>query len=332
MYPILFNSGDITIHTVYLFIVLFFFSYVLLFWMVSRQTLKTNTIFDISIITLLIAIACGRILGMLSNMQEYLEPGWSLLPVSETDGAIRIAAQLPWSFIRLTDGNLSYIGIFLGLVLGMIFIYQNSNQRKTVYVLFDKLIVSYAIASVFLLLGIFLHGADIGARADAGLVITYPDGTTRYPIQLIQIGLTAIFLVLIYVLNALGRLKAGLAASIYFLLFGVSEFMLRTLAAQYTPGLYGVIDYYQLVALILAAVGIILAVSQLLPERAPRVAATGGMREPIVSPGDRDRQQRARERARLYEERQSQSGRSQDTGNRFVVSFADRMRGRENDE
>jgi len=132
MYQVLFNTGDFSFQTLYLFIVLFFLSYVLIFWTVTRDTLKQNTIFDIALITLVVGIVSARLLGMASSLQEYLEAGWSLLPVSEIDGTIFIAAQLPWSFIRFIDGNMSYIGLFLGLVLGMIFIYQNSNQKMSI--------------------------------------------------------------------------------------------------------------------------------------------------------------------------------------------------------
>lgn len=339
MFQVLFNSGDFSIQTVYVFILLFLISYVLIFWTVTRDTLKQNTIFDITLITLIIGIVSARLLGMLASLQEYLEAGWSLLPVSEIDGTIAIAAQLPWSFIRLIDGNVSYIGLFLGLVLGMIFIYQNSNQKKTVYILFDQLFVSYAIASIFLLIGIFMHGADIGAREESGLLLTYPDGTMRYPIQLMQIGLTILFLLLVWVLRSSGKLKPGLIASSYLIMFGISEFLLRTLTAQYSASLYGVVDLYQLVALVLTASGVILAVTLALPERSTRqIPQRQALREPIQQPpsGNRDiskeRQKRARERQQLYDQQHAQSDRQTDAGNRFVVSFADRLRGGHEEE
>lgn len=323
-------SLDAPQYLIYVFIFVFFVAYILSFWLFTRKDLKANTIFDIAFLNIISAVISSRLLGMLLNLETYLERGVGLLPLNETSEGLRLLHQLPWSFFRFNDGNFSYIGIFLGLVIGMLIIYKNSNQKKTVFLLFDKLVLSYAFANLFLLIGLFIHGYAAGELTESILGIRYADGTVRYSIQLIQFSIITIFLVFSGLTWRVFANKQGMLSIIFFLIFSVSELYLRTITANYQPSFYEMLDYHQLIAVVVFFVGLILLIGNILENRTINKSFGGFTRSRSVPEAqfiNQDRASRARERAKLNQNIETESSFGKTAGrDRFILSFGDKLR------
>jgi len=258
MNPVLFKLGFLEIHTVFVGALLFILVYLFMFWTLSRKDLKNNSIFDIAFITLFTGLLGARLLGMISKGASYLEKGWSFLPLTDSEDKTRIELfrSLPWSFFRFNDSNFVFVGLFLGIVIGLLIIYQNSNQKKGIFILFDRIVVTYAFAVLFLLAAIQYAGISRGIAVENFLLV---DREGRYALQLIRIIVIAVFL-LVYVFSRkkLFR-KEGSATVIFMLIYGVSEFILRGLAEGYAASILGRVDYYQAIVLAILTAAVFFA-------------------------------------------------------------------------
>jgi len=262
--------ADQKIHIIYLFAFLYLLVYVFVFWLQSRRDLKNNSIFDIAFITFLVSILVSRLLGMLSHLDEYRALGWNFLPVGIEQEQFVFFKNNPWTFFGIGDGNFLYIGLFFGVVLGVIILYLNSNQKKSVYLLFERLVITYCCAAVFILLGQYLGGIDLGATSENSLSVVYPDGTHRYPLQLFQIGVLLLFLIFEFghkrILHT-GQSSSRIRVFWFFVYFGMSEFLLRPLYNEYVQDFLETIDLTQLISLVILVLGLLLVFTRFLSQK-----------------------------------------------------------------
>lgn len=310
MNPVLFKIGVFEVHTIFVAVLLFVLIFTLSFWSLSRKDLKNNPIFDIAVLTLIAALICSRLLGVLTNLEYYLSRGWSLFPFTEEGTTIQFFYKMPWMLLRLHDGNFVFIGVFLGMVIGLLFIYQNSNQKKTVYGLFDKLTLSYALASIFLLLGIYASGTSLGIQSDSAIAASV-NGVQRLPLQILQIVEVAVFLILYVLLRVLKLKRDGLLTFCFMITYGIGEFIIRKYSEGYTAEFFSKFDYYQLIALAISLMGLFVGLV-LLNIRIPFPKFSGRRKTDIEHRGSLARQ--SRRNVNL------------ENPNRFVLSFSDRLK------
>jgi hypothetical protein len=114
-------------------------------WFEFKKQLKSDTIFDISIISILGGIIISRLLGIIVNLNYYLNKGWTGSLFIEESGNVYIANQMPWGLLNIFDGNYLYSGFILGVVFSISIIFLYSNQKKSVLFLFDKVAHSLSV-------------------------------------------------------------------------------------------------------------------------------------------------------------------------------------------
>src|SRR3989344_4722943 len=257
--------GEFKIQIIYLFIIIFFITYLFVFWVQSKKDLKNNALFDIAFVSFFSSIFVSRLLGMLNKLGEYKDLKWNFLPVSIEQEQFVFLKNNPWTFFNLNDGNFLYVGLFFGLILGVIILYLNSNQKKSIYLLFERLLIAYCIAAITVLLGMFLQGINVGAEVTEGILkITYSDGISRYPLQLLEILFLIVFLIYRFGQNRIFK-RAELSPRgmvlQFFVLFGLSEFLFQPYSEKYTKDFLNAIDLTQLISLSIILVGVVLALS-----------------------------------------------------------------------
>ncbi len=312
---VLFSIGGLEVYTMFVAALIFVMVFLLIFWLASHKQLKTNSIFDIAFITLGCGLIGSRLLGMLAHLSNYLEQGWSVLPLTDSaDGSrIDLFRKLPWAFFRFNDTNFVFIGIFVGIVIGLLLLYQNSNQKKTIYILFDRVIMAYAVSAIVLIAGIQIAGAGLGALTDNGLFLLVTEQGTRFALEPYRISVLVLFLVLYQGLrNSLFK-QEGMVTIVFLFIYGASEFYLRTLADVYHPDILASLDYYQIISLTFMMAGVIF----LLPKfniKLPQLNRK--KKEPHQQP------QGELERIRRSHILNSNTN----NPNRFVQSFSDRKR------
>ena len=154
MLPILLDVGFIKIYTNGVFMVLAFFWSAFFLWKnISLTAFKEDEIFDGVFFSLLGSLIVGRLLYVLLHASEF---GLSLLRIILINGY----------------PGISQYGALAGLFF---FGYLFASSRKISY---GKL-VDYAIAPIFLALGImklgaFFAGTEVGSETDFLLVLAYP--------------------------------------------------------------------------------------------------------------------------------------------------------------
>lgn len=262
MNPILFTVGGYSVGTMLLLSLVFTFAFVFFFWMVSRKDLKNDTIYDIAFITIGISFLCARIIAFIDSFSDYSVNGWSFFPFSEINGQTLLLEHLPWSFFAFNDGHFSYIGIIIGLIVGVIFLYLNSNRSKSILLLFDRIIISYTASSIFLFVGMILAGLDLGKPTDSSVFdfINYGDGINHFPIQVFQILFMFVLLILFIVIKRRTH-RNGVVASLFLFLVGLFELILRSNVDGYSGTILNTFDLYQLIALVILLFGLLLGVN-----------------------------------------------------------------------
>ena len=273
--------GDFKIQIIYLFIIIFFIVFLFVFWMQSKRDLKNSVLFDIAFVSFFSSIFVSRLLGMLNNLGEYKNLDWNFLPVSIEQEQFVFLKNNPWTFFNLNDGNFLYVGLFFGLILGVIILYLNSNQKKSIYLLFERLLIAYCVAGISILLGMLLQGINIGVVVTEGILkIIYPDGVGRYPLQLLEIIFLIIFLVYRFGRNKIFKrteLSPRAIVLQFFVFFGLSEFLVQPYSEKYTKDFLNTIDLTQLIALSIIFVGVVLALSNFWAQkRSQQIKLQGG--------------------------------------------------------
>jgi prolipoprotein diacylglyceryltransferase len=312
---VLFSIGGLDVYTMFVAALIFVFVFLLIFWLTSHKELKTNSIFDIAFITLGCGLIGSRLLGMFAHLSSYLDQGWSVLPLTDSaDGSrIDLFRKLPWAFFRFNDTNFVFIGIFVGIVIGLLLLYQNSNQKKTIYILFDRIILAYAVSALILIAGIQIAGAGLGALTTNGIFLLVTEQGTRFALEPYRISVLVVFLISYQVLRKSLFKQDGMLTILFLFVYGGSEFYLRTLADVYQPDIFAGLDYYQVISLAFMVAGIIF----LLPKFNVKIS--------FFSRKKKEKNQQPQ--GELERVRRSHILNSNTNNpNRFVQSFSDRKR------
>jgi len=260
MSSILTRFSNYNLNFLTIFVLGFIVVYNAFFWYQSRNDLKNDVIFDISSVTLIAGAIVARILGMLNHIGDYQGLSWGILPVSEVDGVIQLFADPPWIFVKYFDNNTLFLGIVLGIVIGILFIYLNSNKAKSYLALFDRVVVSYLSSIWILLMGLFLFGAYKGVISDSAFAISYDDGVSRIPVVLLQVVVVFVLLIISIVFKQ-RKSKNGLFSSIFLVVYGLFELFFQFLKEDHNSELFGVMNLYQFIAIILIVAGIYLFIT-----------------------------------------------------------------------
>lgn len=229
--------------SIYLFLIAALFGYIVSFWASTRDILKNEAIFDIAFITFFIGILVDRVFAVIRNYEFYNVNGWSFTPVVESVDQTLVFSTLPWNLVRLNDGNLTILGLFLGIVLGIFFVYRSSNKQKTIFTLLDKITPLVAANLIFLAIYNTLSSGELLASG------TY---------QLAYL----ILLVVIYklVLNKLNT-AAGYVSGIIVSIVALAEGLIHNFEQDFTAEYFQLVDTYQIGAILLLLFGIGLMLS-----------------------------------------------------------------------
>lgn len=209
------------------FIIIFTFSY----WLQSRKKMKPIEIFDVVFISLSSAFIISRLLSVLINLNTY--------------------AGNIWQVFNFLDKNFIYLGVFLGLIISILIIYKNSSKEKGIITFLTKIIVSYSMAMVPLLLALMYSGKMIGIEVENG-------GTM--PLNGIRVGYNVLFIIIWTIFHKSFKGK-GLLAFLYIIVFTIIEFVLRFFSVGYSPYILNIVDLQQLVTIIVFIIGLLIFVT-----------------------------------------------------------------------
>jgi len=243
-----------------LFIVIFLF----LFWLIERQQLKYEAIFDISVGVLIGGGIGARILGMVMSNIKYSEKAWSLLPVARSHYVIHYFNTIPWVFFNIFDKQLSYIGFLFGVVVVLIILYHNSNKSRSIYTIYDSVFTVLIPSLIIFLVASIFGQFDLGTVQDAlPIGILYlNEELMRYPIQLIQISVLLV-IGIIFAGTYTKLKKDGLLTGIFLIISGLLEFILRYKSEYFNPKYFNQVDLYQMVSVIVFFFGLYIFFSAL---------------------------------------------------------------------
>lgn len=208
-----FISIAIIVPFVFIGISLFIFSMYYLF----HQKIKTNVIFDISLLMIVSGFLLSRIVGFIDNYRDYNNVGWSITPLSDDQNSIFFNHKLPWEFLNFFDGNFFIIGLPLGAVFGALVLYLASNKAKGMNYFIDN--ITFA---VFPMHFVFLIGALVGqlyyGKVNSSFLSLPIVNEPERMLSIILIELIILILVLVFG-SAISKIlkKSGLFAFCYLL-------------------------------------------------------------------------------------------------------------------
>jgi len=88
------------------------------FWRGCRETNKDrSSIFDVYIVSLLVAILFGRVGYIISNLDEFMGFIWYWSPYEKYGDVTYVFRLLPWRFLRVWDGGIIIFAFFVGFLL-----------------------------------------------------------------------------------------------------------------------------------------------------------------------------------------------------------------------
>ncbi len=211
------------------YILVFSFSY----WYQSKRDMKPIEIFDVVLGALFLSLFFARLFSVLLNFGYY--------------------AKNIWLVFDLFDKNFLYIGVFFGLIIGVLLISKKSKQKKGFSVFLSKMVTSYVFGVIPLLLLLFFAGKMLGMNLEEG---------GRMPVALFRIGYNILYLIIWFILRKVVK-NEGLFAGLYIILFSIIEFILRIFTQGYSPYILNVIDLQQIFSAILFVIGLILFIGSL---------------------------------------------------------------------
>lgn len=85
-------------------------------------------VLDTAIITLVLTIVIGRILGLALNWENQVFAGWNLLPVVEEQGGLVWFSQWPWLIFNITDGQFLFLEFLTAMSLA--FLVANISHKR----------------------------------------------------------------------------------------------------------------------------------------------------------------------------------------------------------
>ncbi len=219
-----------------IFVILFLFT----FWILTEKRGKSIDSFDISWISLFFGFIISRIFAVFNNFEFYFQGGGSI--------------------INIFDKNFLYVGLFAGILFASFLIFKKTNKEKDLYKYLEKVVISYIVAVIPLLILVLLAGKMQGLIVSGNLALTYEDGVTRMPLNIFRVSYNFLFLLIWSVVGRQAKSK-GSWGLIYLLIFGGIEFILRFFSNGYNQKILGLIDLSQLGFLIIALIGVLLLLS-----------------------------------------------------------------------
>lgn len=146
------NAGFSPLFILGLVISLFFF------WLESHKHKDRNSIFDMWIITVLVAIFWGRLSFILVNWGMFANLPWSLAPYERYGEVFYFFRLLPWRFFDITDGGFLFTAVFAAYLI-FAFFYNVYIKKWSWREMFLPVIIS---AEVFLAITLVIYGALTG--------------------------------------------------------------------------------------------------------------------------------------------------------------------------
>jgi hypothetical protein len=190
----------VSIPIIIIFIIIAFFIFIFVFYLLFKDKLKTNVIFDITLILLVCGTIGARFLGIINKLDYYLGLNWGILPIQETPEKLSAAHILPWELLNYNDHNFILWGFVLGILIGGLLIYLFSNKQKNFLTFLDRLIMALIPAQIVLLLGAIASELYYGKTA--GILSTYVSsiGQWRTNIALIELLILLTTIILLFIL------------------------------------------------------------------------------------------------------------------------------------
>lgn len=89
-----------------------------IFWKECSRSRKNNSsVFDVYLFSVFWGLAFARIANILSHLSEYFDNIWYWLPYEKYGDQIYLFRLLPWRFLRIWDGELDLLYLFVGMIL-----------------------------------------------------------------------------------------------------------------------------------------------------------------------------------------------------------------------
>ncbi len=206
MHPILFSFGPLHLYAYGVFVALGIFSGILLLRKnADRIFISPDTVTDLAIVTVMSGFAGARVF--------YVIQFWDYFQAS------------PLDIFKLWEGGIIFYGGVFGSLLGS-FIFAKLKRIDFLTVL-DLLVPAIALAQGFGRIGCFFNGCCFGKPTDVPWAVSFPllDHAV-HPVQLYEASfcfLLALFLFLLW----RQKLKTGLVATAYFVLYPLGRFVLE---------------------------------------------------------------------------------------------------------
>jgi len=120
--------------------------YVFLNWTQFKEQLKTNEIFDISIITGICLAIFSRLFAVIGNLGYYFADGWRFQPNTLVgERWVDLFQYMPLKIFNIQDGYFSFAGMIIGMIISIILIFNIYNRQKSVRFIMDKVAFSLSI-------------------------------------------------------------------------------------------------------------------------------------------------------------------------------------------
>lgn len=248
-----------------IFLLIFIIAFTFIFWRInSVKYLKNDVIFDISIITTLLAIFFGRLVAYISNISSNINLSWSILPVASIDDKTVWFKTLPWQLFDFSDLQFSYIGLILGILIGMLFLYIQSNKKKSLLAVLDRIIIAAIFSLIFVVWGIDFLKIDTGRILASNSGLFGLMGFTIFPVALIRIS-TILIIMIFYLINRKKNRSEGRLSSLFLLILGISEAYIASQLNGYTSEVLGMLNIYQVFCFSVILVGLLFFLNSIPP-------------------------------------------------------------------
>ncbi len=178
MYPILFQIGPFSLHSLWLCVTIAFVAGILVFAKTAkRQRLNLSVLFNHGTSIMLFTLIVSRFVFYITNLQFFM-------PTFSMNGLLR--------FFYIWDKGLSFWGALLGLLIIMA-IFLTKKQEDLMKWL-DAIIIPIGIGIIIANFGQFLDGQAYGSPTNMPWGITYESINVKYtvpihPTQLYSMGL-----------------------------------------------------------------------------------------------------------------------------------------------
>jgi phosphatidylglycerol:prolipoprotein diacylglycerol transferase len=250
MYNDLLKLGPVTIHGYGLMIGIGFMMALLVAnYRAKKKNLDTDFVFNLAFVCI--------IFGMLGAKALYLITMYKTI------------IKDPSSIFDLMDGFVVYGGIIFGILAAYLYC---KRKKKHFLTYFDLLMPSVSIAQGFGRIGCLLAGCCYGLETTSHFSVVFqnslyaPNHVPLIPTQFISsAGNFLIALLLILLSNR--KLKPGIVASAYLILYGIGRFVVEFLRGDLIRGSIGPLSTSQFISIFIVLAGFVLgfAVNRIQP-------------------------------------------------------------------